>query len=219
MSESSSKSSSSTVLAFFIGLCALVVAIAGAIYFLVSRPAVSLKRSLADAITQITGAKTVITGNSIEIATKDVAELALVSRQQQTIIKHESSVLGSSSVLILRGEFNVKAGFDLDDDHSITIDQTSGEISVDFPPAKILSVELRDYEVFYSEEGIFSKLTPEIQQAVTNQMLLQARLDAEKSDIKKEAESRLATRLRDLLGPQSKDLTLDGAPLPIEPLP
>ncbi len=211
--------STSTVLAFFFGLCALVIVIAAAAYFLLSRPAAGLKQSLADAITKITGATTIITGNSIEIATKDVAELALVSREQQTIIKHESSVLGSSSVLILRGEFNVKAGFDLDEDHSITIDESTGAMSVDFPPAKILSVELQDYEVFYSDEGIFSKITPEIQQAMTNQMLLQARLDAEKSDIKSEAEARLATRLRDLLGADARTLTLDGAPLPVTPLP
>ena len=76
-------------------------------------------------------------------------------------------------------------------------------MKADFPPATITSVELKNYEVFFSDNGLINKITPEHQELATRQMLAQARLDAEQSDLKVEAETQLQTRLKDLLGSEA----------------
>ena len=91
---------------------------------------------------------------------------------------------------------------------SVTVNDTTGEVRADFPPAKITSVELKNYDVFFSDNGLINKITPEHTGLATQQMLAQARLDAEKSDIKEEAEAQLQTRLKDLLGRDAKKIML-----------
>ena len=67
------------------------------------------------------------------------------------------------------------------------------------PEAKILGVELLDYEIYHTQDSAFNKLTPADQEAATNQLLSQARKDAEQSDLKEQAKLRFHERLDDLM--------------------
>jgi len=120
----------------------------------------------------------------------------------------ETTMFGSKATLILRGDFVVKAGFDLTQPLSVTVNESTGEVHADFPPARINSVELKNYEVYFSDSGLINKIKPEHQELATKQMLAQARLDAERSDIKEEAEAQLQTRLKDLLGREATRVIL-----------
>ena len=199
---------------FFLGLTSLVLAggLVGWVLFL--RPAEKVAGSLRDAVGQalsaITGQRVSISANTITLEKSNISELNVVQRKTQTITKLETTSLGSKATLILRGDFVVKAGFDLTKPFTVTVNDQTGEVKADFPPAKITSVEMRHTEVYFSDNGLITKITPEIQQMATAQMIAQARLDAERSDLKSEAEAQLAQRLKDLPGHGAKKLLIHG---------
>ncbi len=199
---------------FLAGLAVLVAAGAFAFYLVMVKPAAGaareLRQAVAGAIGEIVGQKVEIKSDTVVLSKSAIAEFSTVQRKTQTITKFESSLLGSKNMLILRGDFVVKAGFDLTKPFKVAVDDRTGEVRADFPPAKITSVELRNHEVFFSDNGAWNKLTPENQAQATQQMIIEARLAAEKSDIKEEAERQLATRLHDLLGGEAKKILLRG---------
>ena len=195
---------------FGLGL-SLVIAAAGFVGWLfLIRPAEkaagSLRDSVANALESITGQRFAVSSNTFTLQKSTITEMNVVQRKTQTMTKIETAVFGSKATLILRGDFVVKAGFDLTKPFTVTVNDTTGEVKADFPPAMVTSVELKNYEVFFSDNGVINKITPETQQMATQQMLAQARLDAEKSDIKQEAEAQLAQRLKDLLGRDARKI-------------
>ena len=156
-------------------------------------PLVKLKHAL-ETITQ-NEIKT--DGHTLEIQTNSIQELATIEREMQSIIKYEGSFLGQKKLLILKGNFKAKAGFDLNNASEFSI--INGEVSGTPPKAEILSVELLDYEIYHSQDAAFNKLTPKDQEAATHQLLNQARLDALNSDLRLQAELQFQQRLDDLM--------------------
>lgn len=193
-----------------VGLALIILAGGFVGWLLLVRPAEKaaggLRDAVAGALEKITGERVTLSSNTVTVQKSNIAELNVIQRKTQTMTKIETSMLGSKATLILRGDFVVKAGFDLSKPLSVTVNDTTGEVRADFPPAKITSVELRNYDVYFSDNGLINKITPEHTGLATQQMLAQARLDAEKSDIKEEAEHHLQTRLKDLLGREAKKI-------------
>ncbi|MGI8605219.1 MAG: DUF4230 domain-containing protein [Verrucomicrobiales bacterium] len=199
---------------FFLGLTLLVLAVTFSVWLLMVRPAQSAAKSLRDivasALADITGQQVTIHANTVTVAKSNIAELNLVQRKTQTVVKFESQVFGSRKTLILRGDFVAKAGFDLTQPCKVEVDEKTGEVKADFPPAKVTSVELKNYEVFFSNDGLINKLRPEDQAMATQHMIAQARLDASRSDITDEAEGQLRQRLRDLIGRDAQKILIRG---------
>ncbi len=201
--------SAGIIFAFFAGIALLIAVGTAAFWFIAIRPVASVGDKVADALAKITGGQVTVSGGSAVLQDKEVSELAVVNRRVQSVVKYESDILGSSDVLIVKGEFDVKAGYKLDDPRhpaQLSFDPITGAVSADFPPARVLSVEMRDYEVLFAKQGFWNKLTPEDQQHVTRLLILQARKDADASDLREEAEMRLLTRLDDLLSSPEVDL-------------
>jgi hypothetical protein len=190
------KSAGATVWAFFGGLALLVVVGMASFYFFVGKPATAPLDRFAKVLEQVTQRKVVVSGSTVTLEESGVSELAVVQRKSQSLIKYETSWLTSENILIVRGEFVVKAGFDLS---KVTkIEMVDGEVSGTWPEAEILSVELKDYEVFFSQDGTINKLQPKDQEEAIVLLLEQAREDAQESDLREEAERRLRERLEDL---------------------
>jgi hypothetical protein len=190
------KSAGATVWAFFGGLALLVVVGMASFYFFVGKPATAPLDRFAKVLEQVTQRKVVVSGSTVTLEESGVSELAVVQRKTQSLIKYETSWLTSENILIVRGEFVVKAGFDLS---KVTkIEMVDGEVSGTWPEAEILSVELKDYEVFFSQDGTINKLQPKDQEEAIVLLLEQAREDAQESDLREEAERRLRERLENL---------------------
>lgn len=206
------------ILALCLGAAILIVAGGLTFQHVFVKPATDLPGQVLGAIGRLTGKKVELTGNSVILEKSEITELSVVQRKSQVIVKFQSEFLGSKNLLILRGDFVVKAGFDLSKPYTVKIDQESGAVTADFPPAEILSVEMRDYEIFHSEDGIVNRLKPEDQELAIKQMLNEAKLDANKSDIRDEAERVFQMRLNDLLDPIANELILE-APKITAPLP
>ena len=190
------KSAGATVWAFFGGLALLMVVGMASFYFFVGKPATAPLDRFAKVLEQVTQRKVVVSGSTVTLEESGVSELAVVQRKTQSLIKYETSWLTSENILIVRGEFVVKVGFDLS---KVTkIEMVDGEVSGTWPEAEILSVELKDYEVFFSQDGTINKLQPKDQEEAIVLLLEQAREDAQESDLREEAERRLRERLEDL---------------------
>ena len=201
-------------LSFFLGLAAVIVAGAFAVWFVAIRPAekaaVGLRNAVADAFRNITGQKVTMHANTVTVEKSNIAELSLVQRKTQTVIKFESDFIGSRKTLILRGDFIVKAGFDLSKPFTASVDEATGEVKADLPPAKITSVELKDYEVFFSDDGLINKLRTERPGTGHTKHDHAGAHRCRESDIKQEAEEQVTRRLRDLLKGDARKLILRG---------
>lgn len=139
-------------------------------------------------------------------------ELAVIERP--TLVEREftATFLGSSKRVRLRGEFVVKAGFDLRQPFSARLDRndasatTSGRrdeptlVRVSMPAARILGVESKKIEVLELTNGLWNRVKPGDLQGEINALTEQARSKAEGASLAREAESALTAQLRERLG-------------------
>lgn len=148
-----------------------------------------------------------VNGLTVIEQTLPILELASV---QQTIFREYTwthTFLGSTKTLVLRGEFAVKAGFDLKEEFLVNIDDvqvapnTSAKqrITMRLPDAKILSVEMKNYGVVKDENGYWNKITLEDRTNAVNALQQDARLAAEQAGIRQKALAMIQQQISDLL--------------------
>lgn len=127
-----------------------------------------------------------------------ITELAVIKKDIE--IEHEFTHdwLGSTKRLKLRGNYTVKAGFDLRMPFRVEIEGKN--IMISAPQARILSVEQVSVEVMESHDGIWNKVQPEDIAGEIATLPLLAREKAHTSGIRSEAIETLANSLRQKLG-------------------
>jgi len=173
-----------------------VVGLATWAFFTKIKPATEPLARLKSAIETVTQKSIKQSGHTLELRTDDIMELGTVEREMQSIIKYEASLLGIKKTLILKGEFKAKAGFDLSKSKEFSMQ--GGEVKGLPENAEILSVEMEDFEIFFSNDTLY-KLTPADQEKATKQLLEQARKDAQESDLREVAERQFEQRIEDLM--------------------
>ena len=199
------------LLVIFGGLCALavVLTVTGLPWFAVKKGSDFTERVMhVFAHVFQTTPEVVIKGDSTVLEKSPIAELSVVQRKTQVLTKLEGQWLGSTKFLLVRGDFIVKAGFDLNESFRFNVDQPSHQVFVDLPKPKVLSVAMQNYEVMISSNGVINKLQPEDQEKVIQHMLVKARSDAERSDIRQEAMQQVEQRIKDLLLESASKVTV-----------
>lgn len=194
--ENRGRSLATTLLALCLGLAVLAIAIMAGFHYFVARPAVQPMDRFVSALETLTKRPARVQGTSVLLGDSEVSELVVVERRMRSLIKYETSWLGSGNILIVQGEFLAKAGFNLGG--GVEFELRDGTIEGKWPEAEILSVELLDYEVFFSQDGAINRLKPKDQEKAIRLLLEQARDDAAKGDLREAAERRLRERLLDL---------------------
>lgn len=189
--------------ALFGGSALLLVVGLTCFYYLVARPlsdsATAPVEKLAEALSSVLGTKVQVSGSTAVLEKSEIGELALVQRKTQAITKYQTTWMGSDKILIVRGDFLVKAGFDLSGGGQWGI--LDGRIDGPMPNGRVLSIEpLGDFEIYYAESGSINRLSPQDHASAFNYLKNQARRDAELSDIGEEAERVLLRRLSDRMG-------------------
>lgn len=202
-----------TLWAFFGGVTLLMLAGFSCVYFFVHKVTTAPVEKLADALSEVLSTKVVVSGSTAVLGKSEIGELALVQRKTQAITKFQHTWLGSEKTLIVRGDFQVKAGFDLSEGGQWNI--LNGAINGPLPEGKVLSVEpMGDFEIYYAESGAINRLSPEDHASAFNFLKRQARRDAERSDIGEEAERVLLRRLNDRMGESGDGLKWQGGIIP-----
>lgn len=185
---------------YFAGLVILAIGGMAAFHFFVSKPINEMSSpidKLAQALGSVTDSEVKVDGYTLTLESKETRELIVVKRKTQTVVKYESSWLGSKKIFIVKGEFEVKAGFDLSEFEGFEV--KGNEVVGEWPEARLLGVNLLDYETFFSSSGVVNRITDKDREHVVNLLVRQARIDAIKnSDILDEAERIIQTRLEDL---------------------
>ncbi|MBK1856082.1 DUF4230 domain-containing protein [Verrucomicrobiaceae bacterium 5K15] len=198
------KSRASWIWALFGGLSLLTVAGFASFYYFVSKPTTAPVHQLAEALSGVFGTEVTVHGSTAVLEKSEIGELALVQRKTQAITKFETTWMGSNKLLIVRGDFLVKAGFDLTEGGQWGI--LEGKVEGDLPQGKVLSCEpIGDLEIYYAESGTLNRLSPEDHASAFNYLKNQARRDAERSDIGKEAEQVMLRRINDRLSGEIKE--------------
>lgn len=191
------------IMIFIIGLLALGFALT--YFFGVERNARNLAKSAADSFRREFGLTPSVSVNGLTVIEQTLPTLELAT-VEQTIFREYAwshTFLGSTKNLLLRGEFIVKAGFDLRQEFNLNIDEEKSSthdpelrITARLPKAKILSVEMKTYKVERDESGFWNKITAEDR---TNAMLAlqaDARAAAESAGIAEKAADALRRQVR-----------------------
>lgn len=191
------------------------VAVIAGIYFLIVVPilrvvsgtGVRMERNLEKVLGAITNQDTrIIEGRAQILETTEISELSLLEMKMsatRTIERSENfSLLPlGTKKLIVRGRYQVKAGYRLTPGVSLRLDR--GKPVANFPKPDILSVELVDFDVLSEESGWLNKVQPADRAQILRELREQMRKEARESGMLETVESTLRTRLRDLMGVDS----------------
>lgn len=145
-------------LGLFVAVCVVIP------FYFVSRglsQAENLAEQAAEGIRQTFNLTPRVTVNGLTVVqeTVSIRELALL---RQTIFKEYTwthSFLGSTKTLVLRGEFVVKAGYNLKEPWSLHIHEAPLLVEVQLPYPVILSVEMTQYSVVKDENGWWNAIS------------------------------------------------------------
>lgn len=133
---------------------------------------------------------------------RDVLELATVERIARVNHVYVHTWLGSTKELRLRGDFRVKAGFDLSQGFEIDIDEVPGRdaprVSVRLPDPEILSLEMIDLRV-EEDEGIWNRVQPAERQQSIRDLQRLARREAERAGILDQARDSFQRQIQSAL--------------------
>ncbi len=125
--------------------------------------------------------------------TMPTAELAILSRQIE--VEHEllHTWAGSTKRVKLHGTFIAKAGFDLQHDVSVAVQDQ--EIAIALPHATILGVEQKQIDILEFENGFWNRISAADLEAELAMMPELARQKAAESGVAAEAERALQEQL------------------------
>jgi hypothetical protein len=166
--------------------------------------------------------KTTIQSGATVIEKAAISELAVTQRKMRTVVTYKQAWLGSTKVLVVQGDFLVKAGFDLNHSFRFTTNEATRDVIVDLSRPKILSTDFIATEVLYSSDGIINKLNPHDSTEVVRQMLSETKLQAQQSDMLAEASQQVEQRIKDMLHGTAGTVTVrfhDGPLPPAAPVP
>ncbi|MDR0533175.1 MAG: DUF4230 domain-containing protein [Verrucomicrobiales bacterium] len=143
----------------------------------------------------------------IQAQSSPVAEFAVVQQDMSNHYEWHHKWLGSEKSIVIEGIFRAKAGFDLQQPFIIK-PGANGGISVELPPAKILSVEQQGQLTFQDADGFWNKLSSEDRQHAINEFLLSAKQKAVESGLITQAEQQTEARIQQLVQRNGRPLML-----------
>jgi hypothetical protein len=168
----------------------------------------ALAQSTAEGIRQALGFTPSVSVNGLTVIEQTVPILELATAEQ-TMFKEYSwshTFLGSTKTLMLRGEFIVKAGFDIREEFLFNIVRDDTEtnnatpsIVIRLPKAKILSLEMKTYKVERDESGFWNGITLDDRSRAVAALQADARLSAEQSGILGKARQMLEQKVRPVM--------------------
>ena len=211
-----------------LALVIVIAALTGAAYVLfVVIPAQQIKvvknesfdtaRRIADEFDKYLGfrPKVTILGTTVSEPSVNIAELSTVEKNFTHTHAIESTWLGSTKRLQLKGDFKAKAGYDLTNAIQMEIQPDQQIVRITLPAAKIHSVEQSKVEILADENGLWNKITTEQRQEGLNALLADAKKSLEETGILKDAQKSFETQITDILKkhlPPNTKIILEPAP-------
>lgn len=201
-------------------LSGVILMLAGAGYVLWGRVVGDTERrirQLAADVDRVLNARPKVThaGVTIVQGTQATSELSTIEKTFEYSHLWESTWLGSTKRIQLKGWFIARAGYDLSEGFSLDVSGEGKSIRVHLPPARVHSVEMVRMEVLRDENGLWNRILPEEREEVMNTLLMEARRSLEETRILDEAEEAMMVRIEMALRRNaSPEVVVERAPQP-----
>ena len=205
----------------YLGICLVLVTVA-VLCFLALRACTSALDQgvthVADAFSQVLHVQPQVTVNERVVLTQTapIAELAVVTKEELVSIGLDEhlelltlQIPLTEKKLTAEATFRLKAGFDLREPFSVSVDPATHAVKATMPHAKILSVEQIGDVAFHGEDAMLNRVTDDERAQILKNLDLAARDAAEKSDLKADAEKQVTQRLTDLMNHNGQSLLID----------
>lgn len=195
----------------YVGICLVLVTLALLTLLVINR----CTHAAADAVTQVRNAfasvlqvqpKITINERVVQTQTAPIAELAVVTKEELISLGFDEhrAILSytiplTEKKLSVESTFRLKAGYDLREPFSVSIDPATRRIVATLPPAKILDVEQVGDLTFHGEDSVLNRLSDEERTKAVNDLMDLARKTAETSSLKADADAQVRQRLEELL--------------------
>jgi hypothetical protein len=206
------------ILAIYVGIALLIVAVAIAVHLAVVRPVTGVMEKTVEAPGKIVGQVfdfgrqgieafkaifqsqvSVVSSTTVCDATP-IAELAVMQRNIREIVDYKKTDLHSTKRIIADQTFMAKIGFDLAARFSASYNPSNRIVTILLPEPKILSLETVNPEANYylEEDGYLNWLTTADHQQILIQLKEKARNGADSVLAVGDAKQMIETRFHDL---------------------
>ena len=205
----------------YVGICLVLVTVA-ALCLLTFRACTSaIDQTVAhvsDAFSQVLHVQPQVSVNErvVLAQTAPIAELAVVTKEELVSIGLDEhlAVLSfpiplTEKKLTAEATFRLKAGFDLREPFSVSVDPLTHAVKAAMPRAKILSVEQVGDVAFHGEDAVLNRITDDERAEILKNLNLAAHDAGEKSGLKEDAEQQVAQRLTELMTRNGQSLLID----------
>jgi hypothetical protein len=195
----------------YLGICLVLVTIALLTLLVINRctdataRAVEQVRNAFASVLQVQP-KITINERIVQTQTAPIAELAVVTKEELISLGFdEHKAIWSYSIpltekkLTVEGTFQLKAGYDLHEPFSVSIDPATHHIVATLPSAKILDVEQIGDLTFHGEDSVLNRLGDDERAKAVNDLMQMARQTAETSSLKADSDAQVRQRLEELL--------------------
>ena len=136
-------------------------------------------------------------------------EIVVAEKKIKVEYDWEHQWMGSKKTIRLGQEYLVKAGFDLEKPFWVEMGPGSGEVTACLPPAEILAVSPMGAPSYIDDDGWWNKVTDADRAAAMAKLAEEAKLQAKRSGILRQAEELTGSRLTELARERSIRLRLE----------
>jgi hypothetical protein len=205
----------------YLGICLVLVTVA-VLGFLALRSCTSaVDRTVdhvRDAFSQVLHVQPQVTVDQRVILTQTapIAELAVVTKEELVTLDFDEhlEVLSlqiplTEKKLTAEATYRLKAGFDLSEPFSVTIDPVTHVLHATMPHAKILSVEQVGDLSYHGEDATLNRVTDSDRTEILRSLHEAAERAAENSGLKIDAEQQVTQRLNELMNHNGQSLQIE----------
>jgi hypothetical protein len=128
-----------------------------------------------------------------------IFEVATITRDLSVDYSWSHEWLGSTKKLSLRGVFTAKAGFDLKEPFSISVQKYPRKVTAIMPRPKVLSLQMNSYKILLDDSGWWNTISDADREAAVAELQRIARTEAENSGMLTEASSTIEARLKEIV--------------------
>jgi hypothetical protein len=205
----------------YFGICLVLVTCAAIGLFALHRCTSAVDHTVdnvRDAFAQVLRVQPQVTINQRVVLTQTapIAELAVVTKEEIVTVSFDAhlEVLSvqiplTEKKLTAEAAYRIKAGFDLREPFSVTIDPATHTLRAVMPHAKILSVEQLGDMSYHGEDATLNHVTDQERSQILSSLSNAAHAAAEKSSLKADAEKQVTARLQEILKQNGQDLHME----------
>lgn len=209
----------------YVGVCLVLVTLALLTLLVINRCTDATARAISqvrDAFASVLQVQPKITINErvVQTQTAPIAELAVVTNEELVSLgfdEHKEiwsySIPLTEKKLTVEGTYRIKAGYDLHQPFSVTIDPATQHIAATLPPAKILSVEQVGDLTFKGEDSVLNRLSDDERTRAVNDLAQMARQTAETSSLRHDADAQVQRRLEEILARNGRKVEIQWSSL------